>query len=1383
MTQQIINLGSGPDTQTGDSLYVAFNKVNDNFTELYGVFDGNGISYINANVIISNSVVVSSNIRTGNIAAYGNIETIGYIVTAGAFYPNGAPIGSLSAVATNIVPIANSIYTIGNQTNQFTQGYFSENLSLAGANVTVVDGLLYVDGQIASGNYGNANVASFLPVYGGNISAVIITANQPYITQLGTIANLEVESATFYGNLNVDGILIVDSNAALFNVDDFSINSAIVKLNTGTNGSILNNDNNFDSGIETYYFDTENKKSFFGRKDSSGYFEYYSNVTSDINNSISGTYGTIKTGNLLLTQDATVTGNISANYFIGNGNLLDNVDADLLDGYNSSVSAQPNTVVVRNNFGDIFSNNISGIIITANQNNITSLGSLTSLNVLGNASANYFLGNGRFLSGIDTTIISNGNSNVRVYSNGNVAISVNAAPNVAVITSVGGNITGDFSVTGTISAANIVGNVTGNVIALGSNTEIIFNDGNILNSSSGFTFDKSTNSVIIAGNLTTNGQANLSNLFVLDNTINSQLDNIVIQSNSTVFIGQDTNPNHLIVSGNILTSSNLIVANAVVIDSNGNVVTAQLQDSGVNADTYGNSSAVPVITVDIKGRITSASTTPVAGVNNVTYDSNLSNLTVFTSAGTNFSVDLNVGTSDSPSFSNLLVTGNIVSTNIQATNVIIADEINARIIGNTNAALVGTLSTSLQPNISTVGNLTNLTVIGSTEIGSTLTVTANATINALTVNNSATFGSNLSATGNVLAGNIRSLGVVLITDTTNSIGANTGALIVQGGASFEKDVHVLGNIFATNIVAINANTLSVQDPLLYLTANAPFPYNYDIGVYSQFDDTGSNYQHTGLVRDVDDGVWKFFSNVIPEPTITIDFNNAIYDRIQTGGITSLGSIIGNSSISIFGNATLGNLTVNGSSVIGTTLQVQGGIQNTPIGNVTPNSAQFTTINSSGNVTVAALTVNTSIIAGTTLSAEGGIQNTPIGNVTPSSAQFTSLVTSGNTTINELTVNANANIGASLFVAGNISALNFIGNVIGNISGNIASPGANTQVLFNDNGAIAADSGLTFNNSTDVLTVLGNIVSAGFTTTGSASLSSTLQAQGGIQNTPIGNVTPDSAQFTSVSASGNAIANGLTVNSSATVGSTLGVIGNVTVDSGNLFVQRFNSTSTQLSAPVPGSDTGFRVTLRDFNTTNQVNYGIGVEGNHIWHAVDNNIDALGFKWYGNTTQVARLSGAGNFTIIGNLIASGAGFSNAVNINGNITVGNLTSNSSITAISTLSAAGGIQNTPIGNVTPNAAQFTTINASGNVTVSNLTVNNSSVFGSNLTVSGALTVTDSTPSTSNVTGAIKVTGGVGIGENVYVGNRVGWVAANSVSAVYQIYNSVTNSLDTVFG
>ena len=63
------------------------------------------------------------------------------------------------------------------------------------------------------------------------------------------------------------------------------------------------------------------------------------------------------------------------------------------------------------------------------------------------------------------------------------------------------------------------------------------------------------------------------------------------------------------------------------------------------------------------------------------------------------------------------------------------------------------------------------------------------------------------------------------------------------------------------------------------------------------------------------------------------------------------------------------------------------------------------------------------------------------------------------------------------------------------------------------------------------------------------------------------------------------------------------------------------------------------------------------------------------------------------------------------------------------------------------------------------------------------AISITNATASTSTNSGALQVTGGIGVGNNVYVGGRVGWVNTANISVVYQYYNTVTNSLDTVFG
>ena len=69
------------------------------------------------------------------------------------------------------------------------------------------------------------------------------------------------------------------------------------------------------------------------------------------------------------------------------------------------------------------------------------------------------------------------------------------------------------------------------------------------------------------------------------------------------------------------------------------------------------------------------------------------------------------------------------------------------------------------------------------------------------------------------------------------------------------------------------------------------------------------------------------------------------------------------------------------------------------------------------------------------------------------------------------------------------------------------------------------------------------------------------------------------------------------------------------------------------------------------------------------------------------------------------------------------------------------------------------------------------------------SLVVLNTTQSTDKNTGAVIVDGGVGIeknlnvGENVYAGDKVGFANATGVSIVYQQYNALTDSLDTIFG
>jgi len=130
------------------------------------------------------------------------------------------------------------------------------------------------------------------------------------------------------------------------------------------------------------------------------------------------------------------------------------------------------------------------------------------------------------------------------------------------------------------------------------------------------------------------------------------------------------------------------------------------------------------------------------------------------------------------------------------------------------------------------------------------------------------------------------------------------------------------------------------------------------------------------------------------------------------------------------------------------------------------------------------------------------------------------------TLTNLSVSGNANIGN----------LNVSGTVTGSFSGTVSAPGSNTQIVFNDDGTSNATSGLSFDKSTNLLTVAGNAnVQGGVITLGGATISAN-SASGNavlfpiaISNITLGalasNITLGSSGGT-VTARGNLVANNI-----------------------------------------------------------------------------------------------------------------------------------------------------------------------------------------------------------------------------------------------------------------
>lgn len=97
MTQQIINLGTAANAGDGDNIRVAFDKCNDNFTELYTAGPAG------SNISISGNTV-------------SNSETNANIVIT----PNG--IGKV-VVSNSLIPSADNTHDVGSNTNRFKTVY------------------------------------------------------------------------------------------------------------------------------------------------------------------------------------------------------------------------------------------------------------------------------------------------------------------------------------------------------------------------------------------------------------------------------------------------------------------------------------------------------------------------------------------------------------------------------------------------------------------------------------------------------------------------------------------------------------------------------------------------------------------------------------------------------------------------------------------------------------------------------------------------------------------------------------------------------------------------------------------------------------------------------------------------------------------------------------------------------------------------------------------------------------------------------------------------------------------------------------------------------------------------------------------------------------
>ena len=408
---------------------------------------------------------------------------------------------------------------------------------------------------------------------------------------------------------------------------------------------------------------------------------------------------------------------------------------------------------------------LAGDVTNAAQPNITSVGNLTSANVTGNLDAGnvnatsavvaaYFSGDGANLTNLPAgtaTKITDGTSNVDIpTTDGNVTVGVGGTADVLIVTSTGVNVTGTLNATGIITGdaggisnvvyANVTGtptlgnvsplNLDGNVsnVLRGDGTfaadaESTYGDSNVVTLLNAF----GSNTITTTGLVTADG-GGISNVPYANVTGTPTLGNI-----STIDIDG--------AAGNVLYGNGVFAPTASPALTGDGYQLANLTGANVSGEVSFAATANAVAGANVSGEVTNAATANAVAGANVSGEVGFSAVSNSV-AGANVSGEVTfAATANAVAYANVSGTptlGNIATLNIDgdAANVLygngvfaaatspaltgdgyqLANLTGANVTGTvssaTTATTAGTVTTAAQPNITSTGTLTSLSVTG-----------------------------------------------------------------------------------------------------------------------------------------------------------------------------------------------------------------------------------------------------------------------------------------------------------------------------------------------------------------------------------------------------------------------------------------------------------------------------------------------------------------------------------------------------------------------------------------------------------------------------------------------------------------------------------------------
>jgi hypothetical protein len=826
MAQRNIDFGTFPDDPDADAIRTAFQKTQENFSELFSGLQDQAVISVNRTA----GAGITVNSPTGNVIVTANIACV-------QVSSNTLGVNRDSPV---YVAGGNTTITSSSQTLVIELPYDIANVDNIVLNDQLTANTVNVNLQI------NGNVANF----SGNVTAANLIANSTLsVTGNANVGNIGAATGVFTNAISVTGAANVGSlntGAGTFTAN-ISANNANFTNNVTANivtGSFLYGDGS----------NISNVTAIAGNKIVNGLSQVFVTLNGNVTSTVAGADVLVVTA-----SGANITGTLNAtgNLTAVNANLGNSVTANFFVG---NLYGQANTAV---------SATTAGTVTTAAQPNITSVGTLTSLNVTGNANVGNIgatngvftnvSGNGSALSSITganvtgavgfasvansvaganvsgqvsfaATANSVAGSNVSgTVANATHALTSNTVVNAAQsnITSVG-TLTG-LNVNGTVTAVNITANTgvfTGNGSGLSQLT-----GANVTGTVANATYAVSAGSATTAGTVTTNAQPNitsvgtLSSLSVTGNVTsgNANLGNAV---NANFFIGSGNNLSNIQgsnVTGTVSSATTATTAGTVTTAAQPNItsvgsLTSLTVSGNINAGNVnlasgifsGNGSGLTQLTgANVTGTVANATYALNAG--------NATNATSATSATTAGTVTTNaqpnitsVGTLSSLSVAGNIATGNLTGANAVVANFFIGSGNNlsniqgANVTGAvataTSATTAGTVTTAAQPNITSTGTLTSLTVSGNL---SAANISGGNLVSANFLQGDGSLLTNISVgAGSYIVNGTSNVEVDTNSNVRISVAGNANRVVVTGtGANINGYANVTGNLTAGNVTA------------------------------------------------------------------------------------------------------------------------------------------------------------------------------------------------------------------------------------------------------------------------------------------------------------------------------------------------------------------------------------------------------------------------------------------------------------------------------------------------------------------------------------------------------------------------------------------------------